>query len=224
LTDITVERIKKVHDHINDAVVKTSERSTLSKPEQDALLAQGCAEACDLLESWLDSGWWGRLRPADGGLVAECVASQEDFEKFLDPMFSSAMERAGQSGVGVPRELIDEARKAVANIGRRYRKMSRADLYQVANARVGELKRSVCRLADEFRQGRQDEAKRRRARTVLAKVKNVLMHLAIVVTVGPPQATADAAGPAQAIMIAGIAQTAQPGVTITPPDAGPTVG
>jgi hypothetical protein len=224
LASITVERIAAVQAHINDAVVQTSARSTLSVQRQDELLAQGCAEACDLLELWLDSDWWTALRPADGSLVVECSASREDFEKFLDPMFRDAMDRAGRQGIAVPPELVDEARAAVVDIGRRHRKMSRSDLFMLANNRVGDLKRAVCDLADDFRRGAQDAAKRRKAKAALIKVRNVLAHLAIVVaTSGPHQVVSNLEGWAQTIMVTGVAQTAQPGLTIKPPGLGPTV-
>ncbi len=224
MTSITIERIAAVQAHLSDAVVQTSPRSTLPAQRQDELLAQGCAEACDLLESWLESDWWAGLRPADGGLVVECSASREDFEKFLGPMFRDAMERAGRQGITVPPELVDQARTAVTDIGRRYRKMSRGDLYSVASGRVAELKRTVCGLADKFSRGMQDAVQRRKARTALTKAGNVLRHLAVAVTITlPQQAVRGLTEWTRAIMITGIAQTAEPSLTIRPAAPGPVI-
>jgi hypothetical protein len=222
VASITIDRIAAVQAHISNAVVQTTARSTLPVQQQDQLLAQSCAEACDLLDDWLKSGWWTGLAPADGGLVAECGVSGQEFENLLNSMFTDAMARAGRQGVEVPPDLVKEARTAVADIGRRYRKMSRSDLFKVASNRVTELKRAVCELAGEFRRGTQDAAKRRKAKTALLKTKNLLHHLAIVVT-APQTVVRNLTQLAQTIMITGIAQTAQPGLTIRPPGLGPTV-
>ena len=57
MTSVTAERIAAVQAHITEAVTRTSAGSTLPRQEQDMLMAQSCAEACDLLKDWLDDPW-----------------------------------------------------------------------------------------------------------------------------------------------------------------------
>ena len=49
---------------------RPSPSSTLSADEQDALLAQACAEACDVLGRWLASSSWEALEAAGPGRAA----------------------------------------------------------------------------------------------------------------------------------------------------------
>ena len=60
VTSVTIDRIARVQTDVTEAVTKTSASSTLSGQEQNELLAQGCAEACDLLKDWLADSWWDR--------------------------------------------------------------------------------------------------------------------------------------------------------------------
>ena len=64
---ISAGLIETVQRHIYDALAQTSERSTLPGNEQDRLLAQACAEACDVLTSWLASPEWAALCPVRPG-------------------------------------------------------------------------------------------------------------------------------------------------------------
>lgn len=224
MASVTVGRIAEVQAHINQAVILTSDRSTLSREEQDRLLEQGCAEACELLGDWLRSTWWKKLQPSGNAPLLECVARQEDFEKFLDPMFTDALARAAGDGVIIPSALVDDARKAVADTGRRFRTMSRTQLYAEASKRVGELKESVCALADQFRSGRQDAASRRKARTRLARVAKFVLNVALTVAAdGPHQAAQNVIGWAHMIMVHAVASAAQPGLTVMPSGVVPGV-
>ncbi len=224
MASITVGRIAVVQAHINEAVVLTSPRSTLSVAEQDRLLQQSCAEACELLADWLSSTWWTEFEAGPDGPIVECVAGREDFEKFLDPMFKDALARVSCEGMNAPSDLVDKARMAVADIGRRHRKMSRAELFKEAGERVSRLQVEVCRLADSFGSGTQDDAGRRRARSALLKVSNVLVHFAVALTATAPKQAARSIGLwARSIVAAGIAKEAQPGASISPPSAGPTI-
>jgi hypothetical protein len=53
--------------HIHDALAKASEHSTLPEAEQDRLLAQACAEACDVIGRWVESPEWKEVTGADTG-------------------------------------------------------------------------------------------------------------------------------------------------------------
>jgi hypothetical protein len=116
---VTVERVARVQAHILEATLSTSENSTLSGPEQDGLLAQSCAEACDLLRDWLESGWFSQVRPSGDGLLAEVVPTAEQFSQFLGPIFEDALSHAAQAGVPVDTSGLQDARAKVAGLARR---------------------------------------------------------------------------------------------------------
>ena len=113
---VTVERIARVQAHILDATLSTSGNSTLSGPEQDGLLAQSCAEACDLLRDWLESGWFSQVRPSGDGLLAGGVPTAEQFSQFLGPVFEDALSHAPQAGVPVDTSGLQDARAKVAGL------------------------------------------------------------------------------------------------------------
>ncbi len=115
---VTVERIARVQAHILEATLSTSENSTLAGPEQDGLLAQSCAEACDLLRDWLESGWFSQVRPSDDGLLAEVVPTAEQFSQFLGPVFEDALSHAAQAGIPVDTSGLQDARAKVAGLAR----------------------------------------------------------------------------------------------------------
>lgn len=216
MASITVGRIAKVQSDLTEVVVRTSGRSTLPAQEQDRLLEQSCAEACELLGDWLGSAWWGELE--SDGLLVECVASREDFEKLLDPMFRDALVRVAEHGVTASPDLVDKARMAVADLSRRHRKMSQSELFAIAVERVTNLQVEVCRLADAFRSGSQDDRQRRGARSALTRAGNVLRQFALTMMMGH-----NVGQWARSILVTGIALDAQPGTSISPPSAGPAI-
>lgn len=237
---VTVERVAMVQAHILDATLKTSESSTLSVPEQDRLLAQSCAEACDLLRDWLGSGWFGQVRPADDGLLADAVPTAEQFTQFLGPIFEDVLNHAAQAGITIEMSGLRDARVKVAGLARRYRRMKRRELFDAAEERVGALRDDVCqaatRLREMLRAGEepdpQAEQVRQKARRALRKVKNFLPAMALTVAgamlgVGPHQMAQSVSEwgheAARVVVVHHIADLAQPTVRVTPPRIGPQV-
>ena len=62
--------VEAVRRDIYGALAKTSPSSTLSADAQDALLAQACAEACDVLGRWLASSSSGGVQAGGPGRAA----------------------------------------------------------------------------------------------------------------------------------------------------------
>jgi hypothetical protein len=221
MATVTVQRIDAVQADIAAAINQTSERSTLSKREQSRLLAQSCAEACDLLADWLDSPWWDRLRPSRGSPIGEFVPNHEHFEAFLGPMLRDALTQAGRCGVTVPVSSVDEARSAVEATACRHPRMTRQELFRVANARVTALKNDVCELATRLR-GRVRTARRRqKARTALMKVAGLLTALVLAMAgVSPSDASRHLSEwgeeAIKVIMVHHIAERAQPDRPVGP--------
>ena len=150
VTSVTIDRIAVVQAHITEAVTRTSASSTLSEQEQNKLLAQSCAEACDLLKDWLADAWWDRSRPSSDTPIKEVVPTQKELASFLGPMFKASLARARQGGVDVPDSLVDEAREKVAATARRFPRMGRQQLFRQAADRVRILQEEVCGLASQI--------------------------------------------------------------------------
>jgi hypothetical protein len=111
---VTRTRITRVLEDVTDAVLQTTERSTLSGPEQDALLAKACAESCDLFTDWLASDEWAQQRSRKTtARVAEALPQGEDYTRFLDPLLTDLLIRSERPSVdmspNVP-ELVTSAR------------------------------------------------------------------------------------------------------------------
>jgi hypothetical protein len=150
MAEVTIERIAAVQADLAKAIVQTSERSTLSEREQDQLLEQGCAQACDLLTDWLASEWWHAIRPSNGTPLGQLVPDRKRFEEFLGPTLKDVLSRASRSGVTVPPGYVDKARKALEATAGRHPKMTAAQLRQEVAGNVGTLKTDVCRLTDRL--------------------------------------------------------------------------
>lgn len=223
---VTVERVAAVHAHIVDAVLQTSSHSSVPEQEQDRLLSQSCAEACDLIQDWLASTWWERMRPAGDGPVGDLLPDQGHFERFLDPVFQNALAEAGRRGMSVSPSIVDEARVALAATARRHRRMRRQQLFSVAHRRLQTLQQEVCALAQHLSGRVGDAATRRRARAALAKVSGLLLSLTIAMAgAGPHQMTQNLSQweheAVKVIMVHHIGDSAQPNVRISPPRTGP---
>jgi hypothetical protein len=231
MASVTVERVAAVQADILDAVLKTSAHSTLPAHEQDQLLAQSCAEACDLLGDWLISGWFGQARPADDPLLAASVPSPEQFATLLGPAFADALDRIARSGVEITRAQLGQARDGVAALARRHRRMKRADLFAVAEQRVQDLTSEVCRASAQMKKA--PAAFRSRAQRTLKKIAAFLPTVALTVGgamlgVGPQQMEQSvstwAHDAARVVVVYQLADLAQPGIRISSPSAGPRVG
>ena len=237
---VTVERVAMVQAHILDTTLRTSGHSTLPVPEQDRLLAQSCAEACDLLRDWLGSGWFGQVRPADDGLLVDAVPTAEQFTQFLGPIFEDALNHTARAGITIDVLDLQDARVKVAALARRYRRMRRRELFEAAQQRVEALSAEVCQAATRLREmlragqepGPGAEQLRHRAQRVLKKVRNFLPAVALTVAgamlgVGPHQMAQSVSAwgheAASVVVVHHIADLAQPAVRVAPPRAGPQV-
>lgn len=159
--------VEAVRRDIYSALAKTSPSSTLPPAEQDALLAQACAEACDVLGRWLASTSWEALRPsalAGPRPLAEAVASWEQMRPFLSPV-RDALHRvsAAERDAGAPPDpgaYVDGLIKSATYTARRQRRLTRQDLYQEADVRLRNLREQSCQVASDFKA---DAAQRARA-------------------------------------------------------------
>jgi len=240
MDQVTIERVAMVQAHILDATLKTSADSMLSPPEQNRLLAQGCAEACGLLRDWLGSGWFGHVRPTDDGLLAEAVPTAEQFTQFLGPIFEDALSHAARAGITIDTSSLQDARVNVAALARRYRRMKRRELFDAAEERVSALRDEVCqvatRLGEMLRAGEEPgpraEQLRHMARRALKKVRDFLPVLVLTMAgamlgVGPHQMAQNVSEwgheAASVVLVYHVAELAQPTVRVAPPRVGPQV-
>ena len=233
MTSVNAERIAAVQAHIVEAVTRTSASSTLAGPEQSRLLAQSCAEACDLLKDWLADPWWDRTRPSTDSLIKESIPSHKEFAEFLGPMLKSSLARVGKCGVSIPESLVDDAREKLAATARRFPRMRRRQLFEEARIRITSLQQEVCELAAQIattiRSAAADAAWRRRARKALGKVSGVLLALALAMAGASPDTVARNAAAwghaavqaVEVITVHYLADSAQPSVHVAPARAGP---
>ena len=234
VTSVTIDRIAVVQAHITEAVTRTSARSTLSEQEQNKLLAQSCAEACDLLKDWLADAWWDRSRPSSDTPIKEVVPTQKELASFLGPMFKACLARARQGGVDVPDALVDEAREKVAATARRFPRMGRQQLFRQAADRVRTLQEEVCGLASQIgavTRPTAGTAWRRKARKALGKVSGLLLAVTLAMTSAGPHAVAQntaewghaAVRAAEVITVHYIADRAEPSLRVAPSYSGPQI-
>jgi hypothetical protein len=231
---LSPDLIDTVQRHIYDALARTSDGSTLPEDEQDKMLAQACAEACDILHDWRNSFQWEDLSPSAGAPIAAAIPEWERVKPFLDPLKQALTRIVRQMQPEQeriePAAHIDEAIKAAAQTARRYPRLNRDELFNEASARIDAVRDEVCQLAHEMRAGLQDRAKRqrwrKRARSALLKVAGLVLTLSLAMAgAGPhdvrqhiPEWGHEAV---KVLMVHSIAQSAQPGVRITPPRLGP---
>ena len=230
VTSVTVERIAAVQAHIAEAVTRSSASSTLPEREQNELLAQSCAEACDLLKDWLADSWWNRTRPSSDTPIKDLLPTQKEFANFLGPVFKASLARASQGGVHIPESLVDEAREKVRATARRFPRMGRQQLFRQAADRVRSLQEEVCRLASATRPA-SGPAWRRKVRKVLGKVNGVLLAVTLAMAGAGPHAAAQNAAEwshaavraVEVITVHYIADRAEPSLQVAPPYSGPQI-
>ena len=231
MTSVTIDRIAVVQAHITEAVTRTSASSTLSEQEQNKLLAQSCAESCDLLKDWLADAWWDRSRPSSDTPIKEAVLTQKELASFLGPMFKASLARARQGGVDVPDSLVDEAREKLAATARRFPRMGRQQLFRQAADRVRTLQKEVCGLASQIGTATRSAAWRRKARKVLDKVSGLLLAVTLAMASAGPHAVAENAAEwshaavraVEVITVHYIADRAEPNLRLAPSYSGPQV-
>jgi hypothetical protein len=234
---VSLDEIEVVQWHVQEALTRTTARTTLSEEEQDTLLSQACAEACDILERWVTGSAWEGLRPAGRGPIADVIPDWQRVRPFLEPL-SRALSRISERRPGVtgmpeikdPEAYVDQLIKQAESTGRRHRRFDREELYAEATQRIKVLQSSVCAVAGDFAKGSKTRARVRAvARTVLKQVGGFLFGAALIM-VGVTQPALAHAAPVllheavKVVFVHQAAQAAQPSVRVAPPQLGPRLG
>jgi hypothetical protein len=235
--NVSVDEIEATRRHVYDALLGSSARSTLSEQKQDELLAQACAEACDVLDRWVNSPAWEGLRPAGRGPIADNIPDWQRLKPFLEPLaatLSRLSERqpgvTGMPEIGEPKAYIDQLIKQAESTGRFYRRFTREELFKQATDRIQVLKSSVCGAAANFAKGSKTRAQRRAiARSALKAAGSFLLSAALIMGGITPQALAHdipvwGHEAVKVLFVHHAAQTAQPAVRVAPPELGPRLG
>lgn len=230
---ISAGRIEAVQRDIYDALARTTERSVLPEEEQDRLLAQACAEACDVLTSWLGSPQWEALCPSGRAPIADAIPEWERVKPFLDPLketlaaIARRQENLPAAGaIGDPAGYIDGIIAAAEQTARRFRRFDRQKLFQDATGRVSSLRDDVCALSGDLTDRTTSAERRKKARSVLVKAAGLLLTLILTMAGAGPHDVAQhipewGREAVKVLMVHQVAQTAQPTARITPPRAGP---
>lgn len=235
--EVSLGEIEVVQRHVYEALLGSSARTTLSEDQQDAMLAQACAEACDVLDRWVSSPAWEGLRPAGRGPIADVIPDWQLVRPFLEPL-SAALTRinerrpavSGMPEIGDPEAYIDQLIKRAEATGRRHRKFGREELYAEATDRIKLLRSSVCAVAGDFAKGSKTRSRLRAvARSVLKQVGVFLLSATLIMVGVTPQALAhDIPGigheVVKVVFVHQAAHTAQPALRVAPPQLGPQLG
>jgi len=234
-SSISPEMIEAAQRHIYDALAQTSAHSTLTEDEQDTLLAMACAEACGILDAWANSSDWGELAPS-GPFAMKPIADEagdwKHIEPFLDPLKETVSRISARRRMGGgtpemldPAEYIEKIISRVKYTSRRFRRLSRHDLYLEANRRMRALEDQVCIISRELGARVDDSEKRRerrsRARAILGTVDGLLLSVSLAmasaglsaVRQNIPQRGHEAV---QVLVVHHIADTVTPIVRLTP--------
>jgi hypothetical protein len=235
--NVSFDEIEAVRRHVAEALLGSSARSTLSDQKQDELLAQACAEACDILVRWVNSPAWEDLRPAGRGPIADVIPDWQRVKPFLEPLgatLSRLSERqpgvSGMPEIRDPKAYIDQLIKQVESTGRLYRRFSREELFEEATDRIRVLQSSVCGVAADFAKGSKTRAQRRAlARSALKAAGSFLLSAALILGGVTPQALAHdipewGREAVKVLVVHDAAQAAQPSVRVAPPQLGPRLG
>jgi hypothetical protein len=235
--NVSFDEIEAVRRHVYDALLGSTARSALPEEKQDELLAQACAEACDILDRWVNSDAWEGLRPAGRGPIADVIPDWRRVRPFLEPLGSTlsrlSERRPGMSGtpeIGDPEAYIDQLITQAESTGRHYRRFNREELFEQATDRIRILQSSVCGAAASFAKGSKTRARRRAlARSALKAAGSFLLSAALILAGVTPQALARdipewGHEAVKVLFVHQAAQTAQPGMRIAPPQLGPNLG
>lgn len=232
---VSLDMLDAVQRHIQDALARTSDGSTLPEDEQDRLLAQASVEACDILTRWLDSFQWEELRPSGGGPIGDAIPDWERIRPFLNPLKETLTRVAarqqnchgGQEPFD-PAEYVDKALEAAERTARRYRRHRRDALFKEAGNRINTLRSQVCGLATGLADKTQSAQRRKRARSVLAKVSGLMLTLSLAMASASPSQMSQnipewGHDAVRVLFVHNIAEAAQPGVPVTLPRPGPQI-
>jgi hypothetical protein len=230
---LSADLIETVQRHIYDALAQTSERSILPDEEQDRLLAQACAEACDVLTNWLGSPEWAALCPAGRAPIADAIPEWARVKPFLDPLKETLAAIARRQkdlptagAIGDPARYVDGIIAAAEQTARRFRRFDRQKLFQDATGRVSGLRDDVCALSGDLTDKTKSAERRKKARSVLVKAAGLLLTLTLTMAGAGPHDVARhipewGREAVKVLMVHHVAQTAQPTARIIPPRAGP---
>lgn len=230
---ISAGQIEAVQRDIYDALARTTERSVLPDEEQDRLLAQACAEACDVLTSWLGSPQWEALCPSGRAPIADAIPEWERVKPFLDPLKETlaAIARRQQRlpvvpEIGDPARYIDGIIAAAEQTARRFRRFDRQELFTDATGRVSRLRADVCALSGDLTSQTRSAERRKKARSVLGKVAGLLLTLTLAMAGAGPHDMAEhipewGHEAVKVLVVHHVAQTAQPEIKMGPPRMGP---
>jgi hypothetical protein len=229
MDELTGARIVLLQNHIADVLNQTSERSILPQKQQAEMLAECCGQACGLLGEWLQGPDRDALRPAGDMSVKEMIKDRAAFEQFLAALLGDAQARASRYRLPVDNELIDRARKAIAETVRKKPRLKSKQLFATATEGVTQLHKAVCDLTGRLREYAQDPAALRIARRVLKKVIELLPALVIGMSgVALTQAGHDVVvfghEAVKMVMVHHIAHSIQPGLYLMLPHEGPRLG
>jgi hypothetical protein len=227
--------IDAVQRYIYDALARTADGSTLPADEQDRLLAQASVEACQILTQWLDSFEWEELRPSSRAPIGDAIPDWERIKQFLSPLKETLTRIAarqsnnhGTQEIFDPADYVDKALEAARQTAGRYRRRKRDDLFRQAGTRINSLRTEVCDLATGFADKTQSAARRKRARSVLAKVAGLLLTLSLAMAGASPSQMRQnipewGHDAVRVLFVHNIAAAAQPGVPVTLPQLGPQI-
>ena len=157
---ISPGKIEAAQFRIYDVLAQTSDPGSLTEEEQDKLLADACADACEILSDWVDSPQWNALAPSEPFArqpVATAIEGWQHIKPFLEPV-RDALSRArayrnvsGAAEIGDPSAYIDTMIRAAEYTARRHRRFDRTQLYEDATEKTRDLSRQVCEMATELR-------------------------------------------------------------------------
>jgi hypothetical protein len=232
---ISAGMIEAVQRRIYDVLAQTSELSLLPDEEQDRLLSQACAEACDVLTRWLDSPEWEAARPTSRAPIADAIPDWQRVKPFLDPLEETltAIARRQQDlpsarEIGDPARYIDRVIKAAGETARRFRRYDRQALFEEATGRISRLRDDVCALAGDLKGETKSAERRKKARSVLGRVAGLLLTLLLTMAgVGPRDVAQHMSEwgheAVKVLVVHHAAETAQPEARLAPPRLGPRV-
>jgi hypothetical protein len=235
MTDgISAGRIDAVGRHVQEALTRSFPGSTFPEKEQDRLLAQACAEACEILALWRDSPEWQGQCPATRAPVADAIPDWERIRPFLGPLKETlAAVAQRQQDVPIdPASYIDGIIERAEETARRYRRFDRQQLFTEATDRVDRLRAEVCALAGDLK-GDLDHAeriaKRKKAIVALGKVAGFLLTMTLAFGGASPHAVQQnipewGHDAVRVLVVHHAAETAEPQVRVAPPRLGPQVG
>ena len=235
--NVSLDEIATLRLHISEALLRSSAQSPLPVEKQDELLAQACAEACDVLNRWVNGSVWEQLRPAGRGPIADVIPDWQRVRPFLEPLGATltrmSERRPGMSGlpeIADPDAYINQLIERAESTARRYRRFDREELFKEATERIRVLQSSVCGAAADFAHGTKTRARvRALARSALKATGTFLLSAALILGGVTPQALAHDVPQwgheaVKVLFVHHAAQTAQPAMRVAPPQLGPRLG